>query len=91
MDPVTTLLEYVKSHVEDDRSNFTAIREQLVLLNGSLSKRLDKIDDNVTSLKETRSYNRGVSTAALWIAGTIATLAGTALSTAIAWALRASH
>lgn len=75
---INALLEMIKSHTEDDRQNFAVIRGQL-----------EKIEANTSSLLQSRSFGRGVSKTALWAVGIIATLAGTALSTVIAWALRA--
>lgn len=75
---IAALIEMVRQHTEDDRANFTVIREQL-----------SKIEMNTSSLLQTRSFGRGVSKVALWVVGALAALAGTGLSTLIAWAIRA--
>lgn len=77
---IAALIKLIETHTDDDRENFKVIRGQL-----------EKIDGNVSSLLQSRSFGRGASKVALWVVGIGATLAGTALSTFITWALRASH
>jgi hypothetical protein len=77
---IAALIEMIRQHTEDDRANFTVIREQL-----------SKIETNTSSLLQTRSFGRGVSKVGLWAVGALATLAGTGLSTFVAWVFRASH
>jgi hypothetical protein len=77
---IAALIEMIRQHTEDDRANFAVIREQL-----------GKIEVNTTSLLETRSFGRGVSKMAMWLVGALSALAGTGLSSLIAWVFRASH
>jgi len=73
---IDLIIEMFRQHTEDDRENFKVIRTQL-----------DKIDANVSSLMQSRSFGRGMVRPILWLVGSA--IGGGFVAQAVAWAVKA--